>query len=357
MEYFFGNAKKRKQKKRTQRKGIDPISRPTTTQRRKRRNPVLAVMEQQQMDKDQKMNTMVCSPAVMRPGDTPMGKRVEGSCYTDKVLLKIRDAYNQGHMNNRIVESNPPGIWNQLKTRLTGCKKEDCWLKEIKDKNLRKQLDRFVFAPDKPPEWNKNPNEWLSNYDILGVLEQYEQAYPEFEFIGPTPIDFDAQVRGKCVEEELCKINVPQLVRQGKRKIGIVFNLDKHNEPGSHWVSLFIDADEQIIFYFDSANSRIPAQIHALIERIQQQLVKSKKYKYYRNAVSHQQNTTECGVYSIFFIITMLTKHTEIKQNMSLKERLDLFMHHRIPDKYIETYRNKYFNGGDSSTTTVAPNP
>lgn len=351
MEYFFGNVKKRKQKKRTQRKGIEPISRPST-QRRKRRNPVLAVMEQQkQQVKDTHMNTMVCSPAVMRPGETQMGKRVEGSCYTDKVLLKIRDAYNQGHPNNRIEESNPPEIWKQLKTRLTGCKKEDCWLKEIKDKNLRKQLDRFVFAPDKPPEWNKNPNEWLSNYDILGVLEQYEQAYPEFEFIGPTPIDFDAQVRGKCVEEELCKINVPKLIRAGKRKIGIVFNLDKHNEPGSHWVSLFVDADEQIIFYFDSANSRIPAQIHTLIERIQQQLAKSKKYKYYRNSVSHQQNTTECGVYSLFFIITMLTKQTEIKQNMGLKERLDLFMHHRIPDKYIETYRNKYFNGGDSSTT------
>jgi len=266
--------------------------------------------------------------------------------------MKIRDAYNQGHPNHRIVETSPSEIWTQLKTRLTSCKKEDCWLKEIKDKNMRKQLDRFVFAPNKPPEWNKNPNEWLSNYDILGVLEQYEQAYPEFKFIGPTPIDFDTQVRGKCVEEELCKIDVPKLVRQGKRKIGIVFNLDEHDEPGSHWVSLFIDADDRFIFYFDSANSRIPAQIHALIERIQQQLVHStygRKYKYYRNSVSHQQRNTECGVYSLFFIITMLTKNTEIKPVMDLKERFDLFMHHRIPDKYIETYRNKYFNGGDSS--------
>jgi hypothetical protein len=260
--------------------------------------------------------------------------------------MKIRSAYNDGHPNNRIAESDPTEIWKQLKTRLTGCAKEDCWLKEIKDKNLRKQLDRFVFAPDKPPNWKKNKNEWLSNYDILAVLEQYEQAYPEFEFIGPTPIDFDAQVRGKCVEEELCKINVPKLIRSGKRKIGIVFNLDKHNEPGSHWVSLFIDADDRFIFYFDSANSRIPAQIHTLIERIQEQ--SSRKYKYYRNAVSHQYTTTECGVYSMFFIITMLTKRTEIQPNqMSTKERIDLFMHHRIPDKYIETYRNKYFNGGD----------
>ncbi len=213
--------------------------------------------------------------------------------------------------------------------------------------SLRKQLDRFIFAPDQPPEWSKNPNEWLSNFDILGVLEQYETAYPEFEFIGPTPIDFDTRIRGKCVEKELCAIDVPKLIRSGKTKIGVVFNLDKHNEPGSHWVSLFIDTIDRFIFYFDSANNHTPPEINALVRRVQSQLARhQREYSFYRNKITHQHNNTECGVYSLFFIVTMLTKNTEIQSNMGLRERLDLFLKHRIPDKFMETYRAKYFNGG-----------
>ena len=31
-------------------------------------------------------------------------------------------------------------------------------------------------------------------------------------------------------------------------KIGIIFNLDKHDESGSHWVSMFINIKEGIFF-------------------------------------------------------------------------------------------------------------
>jgi hypothetical protein len=26
------------------------------------------------------------------------------------------------------------------------------------------------FAPESPPEWKKNPNEWLSSIDIMNVM-------------------------------------------------------------------------------------------------------------------------------------------------------------------------------------------
>lgn len=301
--------------------------------------------------------SMVCSPAIFR--STVHGKKLEGSCYTDKVILKIRNEYNrEKDPAAKILETDPTAVWRRLKELLTGCAKEDCWLSEIKDPVLRKQLDRFIFAPDKPPEWKKNPTEWLSNYDILGVLEQYEAAYPEFEFIGPTSIDFDSKLKdGACVEAELCAIDVPKLVRSGKSKIAAVFNLDKHDEPGSHWVSLFIDADAKLVFYFDSANNRTPPQIKGLIDRIQAQIAKDmpttrkdQKFQYVRNTVTHQHNNTECGMYSLFFIITMLTGQSELNKNknanMNMQDRLTLFTKNRIPDKFMVGYRNKYFNGG-----------
>lgn len=318
-----------------------------------KRNPVLQKMQEPDPTKPNSFS-MVCSPAISR--STINGIKLEGSCYTDKVILKIRDEYNRGHPASKIQETDPKQVWLRLKELLTGCKTEDCWLREIKDPVLRKQLDRFIFAPDKPPEWKKNPTEWLSNYDILAVLEQYEAAYPEFEFIGPTSIDFDTKLRtGKCVEVELCKIDLPKLVRSGKRKIAVVFNLDKHNEPGSHWVSMFIDADEELVFYFDSANNGTPRQINVLVERIQAQIAKhlptthkKHRFQYIRNRVTHQHNNTECGMYSLFFIITMLTGKSEInpQMDMSMQDRLNLFAKHRIPDKFMVSYRNKYFNGG-----------
>ena len=39
-------------------------------------------------------------------------------------------------------------------------------------------------------------------------------------------------------------------------QIGIVFNLDKHDQEGSHWVSMFIDLKRDGIYYFDSLYKR-----------------------------------------------------------------------------------------------------
>ena len=38
---------------------------------------------------------------------------------------------------------------------------------------------------------------------------------------------------GKCIVDELCKMNLGSNVRNNKKKIGIVFNLDRHDQSGS----------------------------------------------------------------------------------------------------------------------------
>ena len=313
--------------------------------------------------------------------------RISKSCYTPEILENIKNAYNKDHSpKDRIHSNNPTKIWKELSERLVHCEKEDCWLNQIKDENLRKKIDRYIFAPDKPYEWKSNPNTWLSNYDILNVLEQYEVNYPRFEFIGPTPIDFDSRLETKinpydtgrnpsngvssgkkCVWNDLCHFSLKQQLSKGKRKIGIIFNLDKHYQSGSHWVSLFIDISRRFIFYFDSAGGNmpketqsfenipeeiqmlknIPEEIQALIERIQKQ-AKELGFQFdvkSNGSHAHQQGNTECGMYSLFFIITMLTgRPTPKSRKMSLKKVFNLFLKERIPDKIIEQYRNEYFN-------------
>jgi hypothetical protein len=185
----------------------------------------------------------------------------------------------------------------------------------------------------------------------MNVLEQYELTYKNFDFIGPTPIDFDKIVDGDCVWEELCKFSIKSHIENGKNKIGVIFNLDEHDESGSHWVSLFIDVDAHLIFYFDSAGSEIPAEIKKLVERIQKECVDEKlgEFIFEQNApYVHQNGNSECGVYSLFFIITMLTRRINGlngEKEMSIDDLKHLFKSKRLSDEYIEKYRNIYFNG------------
>lgn len=293
--------------------------------------------------KTRKMN---CNPKVA-------GKTVsEDSCYTNDALLKIKDAYNKKNASNPILATDPSTIFSELKTRLAKCEKEDCWLKELPDAE-QQYLDEYLFAPDKPVEWKKNKNEWLSNIDIFKVLKQYQDTYTNFKLFGPTPIDFDTRLKSsdnnqKCVTEDLCHISLEKEIKNKINKIGIVFNLDKHDESGSHWTSMFVDIQNQFIFYFDSAANETPPEIKALVKKIRGQgkkLSSPIQFRYYQNYPNqHQNSNTECGMYSLFFIITMLTGKTDFDENMTVAKKIKLFKQEEIPDKYVEEYRNRYFN-------------
>ena len=85
-------------------------------------------------------------------------------------------------------------------------------------------------------------------------------------------MDFDKKLSpSSCVVNELCNINIKRLIRKGKTKIGIVFNLDNHDQDGSHWVSFFCDFDRNAIYYFDSYGYKEPKEVTTLIKRLQEQ--------------------------------------------------------------------------------------
>jgi hypothetical protein len=113
-------------------------------------------------------------------------------------------------------------------------------------------------------------------------------------------------------------------------------------------VSLFIDVKDRTIFFFDSAGDPIPKEIKALVDRIQKQAreINGSKYAFHQNnPKEHQMGNTECGVYSLFFIITMLTSMSPLTRGrMNMRQKIHLFKKRTISDKYIEKYRNVYFN-------------
>jgi len=277
-------------------------------------------------------------------------KLVESSCYTADVLEQIKNAYNESHPTQKIESNDPLTVWQELKQRLK-CGKEDCWLNQIKDESLRHKLDTYIFAPDAPPKWKLNPIEWLSNYDIDIVISQYEAEYPNFVLLGPSPIDFDTVIHDRCVEPKICSFSLKEMMDNNKTQIGFVFNLDKHDEPGSHWVSMFVDIQNRFIFYFDSAGEGPSKEVVALKNKIIEQgkqLSSPIVFKYYDNdGRDHQKHNTECGIYSIYFIITMLTGipvGSKITKPLSIQKRIHLFKRDNLKDDVMIKCRRLLFN-------------
>lgn len=262
----------------------------------------------------------------------PKHKTKKFTCYDDNTLSMFKNIWNKKYPKNKINSINLIDIWKELQKKIPTCTNELCWADTL---NIKKNE---YFSPKAPDEWNKNKNEWLSNFDIENVLKQYKETYPNFDYLGPSPIDFDKKLdkNETCVENKLCKLNIEEKIKNKINKIGISINLDTHDKGGSHWVSIFLDLKRNYIFYFDSCGEDMPKEINILIERIEEQCkklgIKIKRYDSIN--MHHQTGTTECGMYSLFCIINLLEgKHT-----------VNYFKKHKIPDKDVERYRKIYFN-------------
>jgi Ulp1 family protease len=84
-----------------------------------------------------------------------------------------------------------------------------------------------------------------------------------------------------------------------------VFNLDNHNQSGSHWVAFLIDNKNKTIEYYDSVGNLPNKNINAFIKRVQNYLHKNCKatYEILYNKTKHQYENNECGMFAIHFII------------------------------------------------------
>ena len=260
------------------------------------------------------------------------------TCYSNENLEKMKNLWNARHPYNLILSNDTRIIWNSLKENIgSTCNKESCWLKQkFMEGNLGSSLLNYTFSPISPESWKKNKNEWLSSDDIIKVMKQYEKKYKCFDFIGPSPIDYDThKLFGECVWEELCKFNLSNQIKSGKTKIGIIFNTDPHTKEGEHWICLFINIKKKYIIYFDSVGNYTPSQINKFIKNVKNQGNNlDLKFKVYKNKLKHQRKNSECGMYCLFVLIQLL-------QDKITPEKL---ISKRIADEDMEKLRKKYYN-------------
>ena len=134
-------------------------------------------------------------------------------CIREKPILKsIAKQLKLGELDDKKVLEKEI---NKFFTKSKKCKKDEqsCWLEQEELKPIKTRLKKF-FRPKIPESWTKDKNTWLTNYDIMDVMEQYEDKYNDFIFLGPYPIDFDGKNElGSCFFEEMCDKPLDDFIR------------------------------------------------------------------------------------------------------------------------------------------------
>ena len=264
-------------------------------------------------------------------------KKKDFTCFSKEDLIYICKVYSSSNENKILIENKTKKeLWNILEERLRDtCKNERCWLKQnLIPRDFSINHLNKTFKPEHPKEWLKNPYEWLSSTDIRKVMKQYEYKYKNFLFLGPAPVDCPS-----AIECSLTNLEVVDLYNMGKKNVGIIFNLDKHNEPGSHWVSFYFDINKGDIFYFDSTGEDPPKLILSFLYKMKESCKdffnrtgKSNNVDIYVNNTQFQFGNTECGIFSMYFIISFLKG-----KNMDELKKKD------FNDTYMNKLRKKFY--------------
>lgn len=242
------------------------------------------------------------------------------TCLSDDQVFEMAKAYNRYVAKHKFGVKNMPGrvipqfieikpdkqyILSEMKKRfgdLCGndelCLTQQIFMNEL-SKEMRNDIDENTFRAVGP----EKSDEWLSNVDINNILRQYEKIYLKFKFLGAVPLN--------CSELDFCslyQLDFQEFLNNNINQIGIVFNLDKYGQPGSHWVSMFIDIPKNEINYCDSAGKPPRSDIVSIINKFKKFCQKNgKEIIYHYNTTQYQKDTSECGVYSTNFILRRLS--------------------------------------------------
>ena len=284
------------------------------------------------------------------------------SCLTLESLKLIIESYNKKSKEcDKIkISDNKEEMVKELEKKLSNkCDNQACWLRldivqQLEDEVIKEDIIKNTFRPEGP----KKKYEWLSTSDINDVVTQYQEKHQDFLFLGALPADFDElEVLG------ISSLDFSELEQEKKHKIGIVINLDVHTQGGSHWVALYTDLKKGQIYYFDSFAKKPYIRTKKFINRIVKYIYKKKYNKEFNinafikkitsngettylnklkdfdiryNTVQHQFNNSECGVYSINFIVRLVGGESfdEITQNIT-------------KDNEMNKCRTKYFRNVD----------
>lgn len=199
-------------------------------------------------------------------------------------------------LKNWLQTSGPPKkIIEEAKAK-TNCNSESCLYKKVDVLSVDDLEERFK----KEGPWNSTA--WLSNEDIdENVLEQWTKKFPRFKHITFQMRDFESR------KSELARLNWLELAKEYD-SLGCALNTDRTGGPGEHWTAFYVDFKNHTVEYFDSGGTTPLKEFSDFAINTADILSESGK-KYTDEIVckiEHQKENTECGVYTLYYILSRL---------------------------------------------------
>ncbi|CAL8461428.1 g959 [Coccomyxa elongata] len=286
---------------------------------------------------------MSCMQGVHEPCH-PRIRKPDCTCYSLEQLKKIADALrSEGH--TIAASHDKQKLWRAIDAiarQHYGSLKDWAWkdIRPVKRLNDA-ELMHMTFRPRAPKDWMLHVQKeggsdqgryiWLSNFDIDAVMAQYEQLedHSGFKFFKSVPIDFEK------IGDPLSKLNIIELRSRGITSFGVIFNLDTHDLPGSHWVAVFGDSSTGLLAFFDSYGKPPEREIQEFMAKIVVQGLYGYDGRKLReeeriemtpvwNRTRHQFQGFACGLYSLYCIITLLGSDRSLRAfNRHCCQRID----------------------------------
>ena len=290
----------------------------------------------------------------------------QSTCYSKESLLLLANYWNENHQDQIKVDKDSHifDIHSKLDKKMEKyCPKgnEICWAAQqwVKDSTIKDKTFRGTIP--------KGKEEWLSTLDIDYTMNQFQDPYFYFTYLGSYAIDFESyenkmnnfQISDYVDIESINLENTKteQVIRKPPVQIlGMVLNLDKHDRSGSHWVALSIIfyRDRRIpteFSYFDSTSCKDkvdcpPPEVKSFYQKVKKQLqdIDEEGYKISGLLVNEKQTqfgNSECGMYSMRYLIMRIHLFT-------FEEACNNILH----DEEMNNERKNFFrkdNGYDTS--------
>ena len=239
-----------------------------------------------------------CSPSRRKGGSSKRGSSAPvQTCFSYQSLAKIARRYNRANPNDKItLHRSREKLWKAIQRKLPQCNDERCWTRA----RFLKAGDKKQLLEDFKPPIPLGKYTWLNTQDIDQVLRGYERIFPAFKFLGTHPVDFQ-----DLYPERFDPLPVTALRKARKKIAGMVLNLDDSDEPGSHWVAVVLDLENRVFEFFDSYGDAPPEEVKAFYQQLNRRSRNGWKFRV--NTREHQLKNSECGVYSIHFIVRRIS--------------------------------------------------
>jgi hypothetical protein len=285
------------------------------------------------------------------------------TCFSKEALVRLVDAWNDAHPETAIrgyTRMSKKALWEELNGRMSklckGSGREWCWVDKLQKAKSSPEVAKSL-RPQRPREWYQKPYAWLSNFDIEAVMRQYQDDKDNrYRFLGVYPLDFAAKdMFGTCLFREICALDITKFMKdKGKvRGVGMITNLDYHDQDGSHWTSLFMCVDPRLpsfgAYYYDSvAPSKPPAEIEQFMQAAKAQAEAFAKsipgcenavFRIDHNKKRHQYGNSECGLFSMAYQIRWIDK----LRNHAATTTFDNVAHVKLTDDVVHKLRDILF--------------